>query len=215
MKKIIFLGDSITDMSHAADNQPEIYKMGYGYVYLVASELYSKYPQQYQVINRGVAGDTLYDLYARVKLYAWNDTPDYLSIFVGVNDVCSELNRNEEFDGKRFEKVYRMLIQDTLKVLPKVKILLCAPYFGDFGAPREDYAKFISAINACGLIIEKIAKEFNLPFINVQKDFDVATEKYGLDYCYTDSIHPSIPGSKIIADRWIEAFESNFLKEEN
>lgn len=214
MKKIIFIGDSITDMGHAADNQPEIYKMGFGYVYLVASELYSKYPQKYQIINRGVSGDTISKMYAKVKLYAWNDKPDYLSIFIGTNDVCRELNRGEDFDAQRFISSYRMLIEDTYKFLPNVKIILCAPYFGDFGGPRDDYNTFMQSFKACVEAIKQTATEYNLPLVELQDDFDSATAKYGIDYCYTDCLHPSVAGSKIIADKWIEAFEKAYIGEE-
>ena len=214
MKKIIFIGDSITDMNHTPDSYSEIAKMGFGYVYILSSYFATKYPQKFQLVNRGVAGDTISKMYAKVKLYAWNDKPDYLSILIGTNDVSRELNRGEEFDAQRFISSYRMLIEDTYKFLPNVKIILCCPAFGDFGAQREDYNKFIQAFNSCTQAIKQIATEFNLPVDELQNDFDVASSKYGVNYCYTDSLHPSVAGSKIIADNWIEAFEKTYIGEE-
>lgn len=115
-------------MSHVADNQPETYKMVYGYVYLVASKIYSKYPQQYQVINRGVDGDTLYDLYVKVKLYAWNDTPNYLCIFLGVNDVWHKIHSSNAVEPDRVDKFYRMTLDETIEKFPNVNIVIVELY---------------------------------------------------------------------------------------
>lgn len=85
--KILFFGDSITDMSrNRNENAEEIYTYGSGYPMLVASALYRKNPLEYQVINRGIGGDRSVDLYARIKRDVWNLNPDVLSILVGIND---------------------------------------------------------------------------------------------------------------------------------
>ena len=80
--------------------------------------------QKYEIINRGVSGDTISKMYAKIKLYAWNDKPDYLSIFIGTNDVCRELNRGEDFDAQRFISSYRMLIEMMQNNIPGNKVLL-------------------------------------------------------------------------------------------
>ena len=109
--KILFFGDSITDMSrNRNENAEEIYTYGSGYPMLVASALYRKNPLEYQVINRGIGGDRSVDLYARIKRDVWNLNPDVLSILVGINDIWHELNENDGVELDRFEKIYSMIV---------------------------------------------------------------------------------------------------------
>ena len=109
--KILFFGDSITDMSrNRNENAEEIYTYGSGYPMLVASALYRKNPLEYQVINRGIGGDRSVDLYARIKRDVWNLNPDVLSILVGINDIWHELNEKDGVEIDRFEKIYAMMI---------------------------------------------------------------------------------------------------------
>ena len=71
MKKILFFGDSITDMRRSREeNKPtDIWSYGSGYPIFVASDLYRKDPNGYEVINRGIGGNRVVDLYARIKAY--------------------------------------------------------------------------------------------------------------------------------------------------
>ena len=133
--KILFLGDSITDMcrNRGALTSGEIYSYGSGYPIFVASDLYKKDPNKYEVLNRGISGNRIVDLYARVKLDVWNLQPDVLSILIGINDIWHEVSYKNGVDIVRFEKVYRALIEDTKKALPNVQIMFRAVFFGFLG----------------------------------------------------------------------------------
>ena len=126
--KIVFFGDSITDMGRNRGECDEIWTYGSGYPMLVASHLYRKDPLQYQVVNRGIAGNRIVDLYARVKADVWNERPEVLSILVGVNDIWHEFDWQNGVEQDRFERIYDMLIEDTLQRLPNIKIVLCEPF---------------------------------------------------------------------------------------
>lgn len=54
--------------------------------------------------------------------------PDVLTILVGINNVWDELNYNDAQESDRFRKIYSMMIEDTLKRLPNVKIILGEPF---------------------------------------------------------------------------------------
>ncbi|MBR2341114.1 MAG: hypothetical protein IKA72_01725, partial [Clostridia bacterium] len=102
--KIIFFGDSATDSkrirtSNEAGRIPETYSIepntyGNGYVFLTAAQLFYEKPQYYQILNRGIGGDRLPQLYARIQLDVWNEKPDVLNILVGANDMVGEGNPN-------------------------------------------------------------------------------------------------------------------------
>ena len=103
--KIVFLGDSITDAGRNATHYMPNFKYGYGYVFLVRAALYKKDPLKYNVINVGISGNRIVDLYARIKADVWNHNPDVLSILIGINDVWHEIWGKNGVDIRRFEKV--------------------------------------------------------------------------------------------------------------
>ena len=80
-------------------------------------ELAAKFPK---FINWGIGGNRIVDLYSRIKADVWNYNPDVLSILIGVNDVWHEINHQNGVELDRFEKIYRILIEDTQKYLPKL-----------------------------------------------------------------------------------------------
>lgn len=70
--KILFIGDSITDGNWGSgDGKPSsertLWDMnhiyGHGFMYLCASHYLGEYPQyEYEFFNRGISGNSLYDL---------------------------------------------------------------------------------------------------------------------------------------------------------
>ncbi|MCQ2440740.1 MAG: GDSL-type esterase/lipase family protein [Clostridia bacterium] len=94
MKKILFFGDSITDCGRNRDNDDSL---GQGYPLLIKSELGFENPERYTFLNRGISGNRIVDLYARIKKDLINLAPDYVSILIGVNDVWHEIGRRTEF----------------------------------------------------------------------------------------------------------------------
>ena len=142
--KILFYGDSITDMGRNREAaNGSIFSFGSGYPFVVASELSRENPIKHQVINRGISGNRIVDLYARIKADVWNLKPDLLSVLVGINDIWHEIGSQNGVDIVRFEKVYSMLIEDTLKELPDLKIVLLEPFVLKGTATEEKYDGFL------------------------------------------------------------------------
>jgi lysophospholipase L1-like esterase len=207
MTKILFLGDSITDMARnreAADG--EILSYGSGYPFIVTSKLFEEDPNGYQIINRGISGDRVVDLYARVKKDVWNLAPDVLSIMIGANDVWHELAIKNGVDLERWEKVYRMLIEDTQKALPNTKIIICEPYILHGCATDGLFSKF-EEIKKYAAVAKTLAKEYGLYFVPLQKPLDEAAAKYSPQAYSYDGIHPGVGGATLIANEWLKVFK--------
>jgi lysophospholipase L1-like esterase len=207
--KIVFFGDSITDMGR--NRQAEIGaedSYGDGYVYLVAAELKKKNPQKYEIVNRGISGNRVYDLYARLKRDVWNEKPDVVSILIGTNDVDSERNKLLCTDDVRFEKIYRMLIEETREELPNVQLILCAPfhlYISEELSPH--YSARCRRIPWYEQLLEKLAAEYGCKTVFLQKAFEKKEAEFGAQYYVPDGTHPAIAGAKIIADEWLKVFK--------
>lgn len=207
--KILFLGDSITDMGRNREAEiGSVWSYGAGYPYVVKSELSRKNPLQYEIINRGIGGDRIVDLYARIKSDVWNHKPDLLSILVGVNDVWHEVCWQNGVELERFEKIYSMLIEDTLKVLPNLKIVLLEPFVLKGSATEEKYDGFL-AVREYAKVVKKIADKYGLYFIPLQQKLDDYSKKYGVEQYLYDGVHPNVAGATLIADEWVRFFNSN------
>ena len=62
--KILFQGDSITDMGRSRENPRS---MGMSYAMLVSADLGLEAPGCHEFTNRGISGNRIVDIYARLK----------------------------------------------------------------------------------------------------------------------------------------------------
>ena len=208
MKKtrILFFGDSITDMqSDKSPNSLKVFSLGMGYTFLVASAFSRIDPNKYEIINCGISGNTSVDLYARLKKDVWNLKPDVLSILVGVNDVWHRLEDDSGVDLDRFEKVYSMIIKETLKVLPDLKIMLMEPFVLKGSETVKNYDEFLT-VKDYAKVVRSIAEKNNLYFVPLQETFDEYSAKYGAAAYLADGVHPEVAGATLIADEWMKTF---------
>ena len=203
--RILFFGDSITDMARDRKYGNLIYGYGVGYVNLIASELRYIDPIKFDIINRGISGNRIVDLYARVKSDVWNFEPDVLSILIGVNDIWHEIGDSNGVDIERYEKMYRILLEDTKKRLPNLKIMLLEPFFLVGSATKEHLDEF-SKVKEYAKVVKKLAKEYNLDFVSFASVLKPAVEKYGVEKIVPDGVHPQILGAKLMADEWIRVY---------
>lgn len=208
--KILFQGDSITDVGRNTDRGSTI-SMGQGYPLLVDARLSVKYPQQFQFLNFGISGNRVVDIYSRIKADFWNHQPDVFSLLIGVNDVWHEVGHHNGVDARRFENVYRMLIDDTLRELPELKIIAMEPFVlpGTATTGLEDY--FRTEVSARAEAIRRVAGEYQLIFLPLQKLLDDACALAPASYWLSDGVHPTPAGHQLIADAWIDTFEKHIL----
>lgn len=204
--KILFYGDSITDAGRDYTTDHEAASYGYGYVKCAVEKLLADGADVNDIWNRGISGNRIVDLYARIKVDCWNLQPDVLSILIGVNDVWHELDFKNGVELDRFEKVYRMLIEDTQNRLPNLKILLCEPFVLKGSATQEKYDEFLQVYDYAK-VVKKLADEYGLYFLPLQEKLSAAAEKSGSTEEYlVDGVHPAAAGAKLIADEWVKAF---------
>lgn len=208
--KILFQGDSITDVGRNTDRGSTI-SMGQGYPLLVDARLSVKYPQQFQFLNFGISGNRIVDIYSRIKADFWNHQPDVFSLLIGVNDVWHEVGHHNGVDARRFENVYRMLIDDTLRELPNLKIIAMEPFVlpGTATTGLEDY--FRTEVSARAEAVRRVAGEYQLIFLPLQKLLDDACALAPASYWLSDGVHPTPAGHQLIADAWIDTFEKHIL----
>ena len=198
MKKIVFLGDSITFASRSIYDGA----LGSGYAFMVACELEGKHIGEYKCINAGENGHHILQMYSRVKRDVWNHSPDYVSILSGANDVEVDNGSYWGVSDEMFEMTYRKLIEDTYRYLPSVKFIIIEPY-------RYEPI-YNEQIKKKAEIVARIAKDLSIPYVKVNDKLMEAIEKYPEEMVLRDKVHPAPMGARIIAEEWLKVFEENY-----
>lgn len=222
MKTILFQGDSITDCGRdrkAAEGKFSFKKLigksevlGNGYPLLVTRELEKANPGKYTYINRGVSGDRILDVYARIVKDIIKIKPDYMSLLIGVNDVWHELLCDNGTTAKRYEKVYDIVISELKEEFPELKIMILEPFVLEGNATKsvpEDpdrYNKFRKGVEEMASIAKAIAQKHNLKFVPLQAKFDEEAKKFSAAEMASDGVHPTPRGHELIRNEWLKAF---------
>ena len=208
--KILFLGDSITDVGRNTHNG-SLVSIGQGYPLLVDGFLSVKYPGEYEFENLGISGNRIVDVYARIKADCWNHAPDLISILIGVNDVWHEFGGKNGVEADRFYNVYKMLVTDTKKALPESrKMILMEPFVLNASATEGAWDLFRGETEKRTEAVRRIAEETGQIFLPLQAMFDEAAKKMPASYWLGDGVHPTPAGHQLIADAWVKTFEENF-----
>lgn len=207
-KIILFQGDSITDCGRDKNNPGSL---GQGYAYLTAASMGADFPKEYTFYNRGISGNRVVDLYARIKKDFINLKPDYASIYIGVNDTWHEIGDKNGVETEKFERIYTMLIDEVKAALPCVKLILIAPFVleGKGTVDSENHEKFEffkSDVAQKAEVTKRLAEKYGLPLIELQPVFDEACRSAPADYWTFDGVHPTQNGHELIKRLWIEAF---------
>ena len=213
MAVILFQGDSITDAGRTA----RIIELGTGYPHKVASKLGLDEPGEFQFYNRGISGNRIVDVYARIKADIINLKPDYMSIMIGVNDVWHEFNRKNGVATEKFEKIYNMLIEEIKEALPNIKIMIIEPYLLPESATHnaigdesiDTYEEFRAETEKRAAAAKRVAEKNNLVFLPLQEKLDKLCEIQPVSYWAFDGVHPTNVGHEFIAREWIEAFNKS------
>lgn len=206
MKTILFQGDSITDCGRGDG-------LGTGYALLCTAQIGRENPGQYNFINRGISGNRVTDVYARIKNDIINLKPDYMSLLIGVNDVWHEFSRNDGVDADKFEKIYCMLIEEVKAALPDIKIMIFAPFCLRASATDNTeecpnkWEGFRAGVEERARRAKAVAEKYNLPFITLQDKFDEAAKTAENSYWLYDGVHPTAMGHELIKTEWIKAFK--------
>ena len=216
---VLYIGDSITDggwgrsggsakASKDRNHWDLNHVYGHSYMMFCAAYYQSQWPDaEWQFWNRGISGNTLFQLADRWQEDALDLKPDVISILIGTNDVgayqdeCKKLGKAftvEDFDYCRWEKRYRKLLDTTSMVLPNVNLVLCTPFVGKSTGPGR-----MAITDSLAQIVRQIANDYNavlVPFDSMFNELqkNQPTEKYWI----WDGIHPTAAGHQRMAELW-------------
>ena len=189
-KKVIFFGDSITQMGV----QPN------GYISVMKDMLAQQGINNYDLVGAGIGGNKVYDLYLRMPEDVIEQSPDIVVIWIGVNDVWHKSSYGTGTDADKFEKFYRAIIKQLQG--NKIKVMLVTPaVIGE----KNDYSNQQDGdLNKYSQIIRNIAKDSNLPICDLHSLFHLYevnnnTANADKGVLTVDGVHLNDAGNKFVA----------------
>ena len=201
---ILFQGDSITDGNRTRNNDWN-HIMGHGFAYIIASRLWYDYPDRnYHFLNRGISGNKVPDLLARWQKETVDLKPDILSILIGINDISALVNGNNAFTAQQFETDYRTLLQQTVRQLPGIQLVLCEPFILPVGNVKDKWEMYAEEIDKRRNIVSRLSIEFNTVLVKFQDAFNKALKRAPAEYWIWDGVHPMPAGHELMAREWIK-----------
>jgi len=207
---ILFQGDSITDAGREKKKQlsNNASSFGAGYAFLAASHLLDAHPDKgLNIYNRGISGNKVYQLQDRWQEDALDLKPNWVSILIGVNDYWHKVKHGYEGTVEIYENDLRALVKQTKEALPGVRMVLCEPFIlPNTSAVEQSWVVPFSEYQQAA---HKIAKEFTTLWVPFQSVFNQALAQAKETYWAPDGVHPSMAGSQLMAQAWLEVVNNS------
>jgi lysophospholipase L1-like esterase len=204
--RLLFIGDSITDMKWGRNEKDRNHYLGHSYVYLIAARLgvdLSKAGLEF--FNRGISGNRMRDLKARWQKDVIEMKPDLLSVLVGVNDRVVDQKR--KFEADQWEADYREVLKRSREANPDLRIVLIDPFVLQSGwwmTKGGQWEISRAQIDRMGATVTRLAKEFGAVQVRMQDVFDAAAKAVSAGQWIWDGVHPLPQGHELIARQWLE-----------
>lgn len=199
---LLFTGDSITDCGRVRPlGQRD--GLGEGYVALVDAMLAARHPEcRIRVLNTGIGGNRVIDLDARWQEDVLDLRPDWLSIMIGINDVWRQFDTPMDPNQvliDRYETVFRGILERTRPTLKG--LVLMTPYYIE--SAQTDPMR--ASMDRYGKVVERLAKEFDAVFVDVQAVFDQFLQHRPTQSLCGDRVHPNKTGHMVMAEAFLGA----------
>ena len=202
--RLLFQGDSITDMKWGRNQKDRNHYLGHSYVYLIASRLGVDMPEaQLDIYNRGMSGHKVGDLRQRWQKDALDMKPDLLSILIGVNDVGRNL---EGVDVETWEADYRFILDASREANPDLKLVLLDPFVLASGrlSEADAFKQWRDQVERLIPIVRRLARDYHAVHIKTQDVFDAAARAVSAEQWIWDGVHPLPQGHELIARQWLQ-----------
>ena len=200
-KKVVFLGDSITQNAVINSNEFK------GFITLMREEVDSNI----DLIGKGIGGDKVSDLLTRYRDDVINLNPDKVFVYIGINDVWHKYDYGTGTDIDLYENGLRQIIYDMKD--NGIEVILCTPTVigenkGQFTLVNqfkdiETMEIMNDDLDEYSDVIRKLSLEFNTKLLDLRKIFmqyisENNPENKSKGILTTDGVHLNNNGSKLI-----------------
>lgn len=211
--RLLFQGDSITDMNRGRNESDRNHYLGHSYVYLIAARLLVERPMdKLEFFNRGVGSSSMPDMVKRWEKETIGAKPDLVSVLFGVNDVRRFMQGTTP---EQWEADYRSVLDASRKANPGIDFVLLDPFVLPSGPLKNagEFKKWRAEIDRMLPVVEKLSKEFSAVHIKTQAIFDAAAREVSPEHWIWDGIHPLPQGHELIARNWLQQTSAHWKQE--
>ena len=220
---LIFLGDSNVDAGRLWEECAD--GLGFGFV----AELAGKLPEEkFALINRGHYGFTVRDVWRNLphageeasgsapllpgeekdsgkrESGASAAAPATVTVLAGVNNIPMYFYEDRSALPASFREDYSRLLGRIRELWPEVGVILAEPFV--FRRP-EEFISWRPLLEQESRVIRELAALYGAEFLPLQECMDRAAEQYGMDAVTPDGLHLTAISSRLLAERWLEAFQ--------
>ena len=210
MDRIVFAGDSVTDMGSVNPVGEGLFdNVGRSYVRIIENMLAVYYPEiKVRVTNSGISGNTSRDLLARFDRDVVELNPDWVSICIGINDVWRQFDSPAITDSHVLLDEYEKNVEDMImRVKDKVKgIFILSPYIIE--PNKEDWMR--KRMDEYVEISKKLADKHQCVFVDFQKMYEDYCRIRHSAYIAWDRIHPNQIGATLMAREFLKKCDFDY-----
>ena len=191
-RKVVFFGDSITEMGA----QPG------GYIRLLEQILGKEnLADQYELVGAGIGGNKVTDLYLRMEEDVLKKNPDIVVLYVGINDVWHKRLAGTGTDYMKYGQFYEAIVKKLQAA--GIKVIVCTPsVIGE----RKDFSNEQDGeLNMYSNWLRYYAKTNQLPCVDLRTAFtnylianNPNNQEKGI--LTTDRVHLNATGNQFLAE---------------
>lgn len=199
-KRIIFFGDSITEMGAEKD----------GYIDLMRDFVHQNGLQhKWELVGAGISGNKVYDLYLRLGEDVLSKKPQVVVVFIGINDVWHKI-KGIGTDIIKFERFYTAILKKLLA--EKIEVFLCT--LSVIGEKKNQTNAQDDDLDAYSGVVRKLATTNNCVLVDLRNAFlkfennnNMENKESGI--LTTDGVHLNPRGNRLVADAMIMSLGIN------
>jgi lysophospholipase L1-like esterase len=188
--KIVAIGDSLTYG----------WMVSKGYLDFLNEMLRKSYPKAwFQIVNKGIPGDTASGGLDRIDTDVYFYNPDCVLVEFALNDAFCGFT--SELFGRNIQEMIAGIRKNTkAEVVLVTAVWLDDPASYDF-VEKSFYGK-----------LEEMADKFGLPIARVHEHWRRQVQSGAVDFeelVQFDGVHPTVGGYKLMAEAVMEVFKNN------
>lgn len=204
-KKIVFLGDSITQAGAGPS----------GYISLMRESLAGAgLGSDFELIGAGISGNKVPDLQKRLDKDVLSQSPDLVFVYIGINDVWHWSHPNTKSKGGTTKANFESGLKDVIRRIQQqgAKVVICTPtVIGEKGDGTNANDKMLDEYAE---VSRKVAREQGLQVCDLRKAFVNYLKAHNKDNASkgvftTDEVHLNAAGNAFVALQMLPFLATN------
>jgi lysophospholipase L1-like esterase len=204
--RVLFLGDSITDAGGIGRDWSADAFDGPGWLSRISRDVAAHPDLQLKLVNRGIGGNRVPDLLARLQTDVLDADPTVVVLYIGINDVWHTTS-----GAGTDEDAYTQGLAQLVRTLRDagIRVLLCTPtVIGEKRDGENDLDDLLARYTA---ISRRTATELDVPVCDLSTAFRTWLTRHNqgnvaTGLLTTDGVHLTDEGNRLLADTVVEAF---------